>query len=80
MIDIKLPHGDGPEVYRKVCEVNPDARTVLIAGESAGLNDLVDQILVYSDSRTRCTVVRKLVGQASACRSSRKMLMCARRS
>jgi len=31
--DIKLPDGDGSEVYRKACKFNPDARTVLTTGE-----------------------------------------------
>jgi two-component system response regulator HydG len=45
LIDIKLPDGDGSEVFLKVCEVNPEARTVLITGESAGTGDLVERIL-----------------------------------
>ncbi len=45
LIDMKLPDGDGSEVYHKVCEVNPDARTVLITGDSPGAGELIQQIL-----------------------------------
>jgi DNA-binding NtrC family response regulator len=45
LIDIKLPDGDGSGVFRKVCEVNPEARTVLITGEATGAGALVDRIL-----------------------------------
>lgn len=45
LIDIRLPDGDGSSVFRKVCEVNPDARTVLITGDPTGVGDLVEQIL-----------------------------------
>ena len=45
LIDMKLPDGDGSEVFRKVCEVNPEARTVLISGDPAGVGDLIGQIL-----------------------------------
>jgi two-component system, NtrC family, response regulator HydG len=45
LIDVKLPDGDGSEVFRKVCEVNPEARTVVITGQSSGTFELVDKIL-----------------------------------
>lgn len=44
LIDIRLPDGDGSEVFRKVCEVTPEARTVLITG-SSGAGELVEKIL-----------------------------------
>jgi DNA-binding NtrC family response regulator len=44
LIDMRLPDGDGSGVYRKVREVNPEARTVLITG-SSGTSGLVDQVL-----------------------------------
>lgn len=45
LIDIKLPDGDGSEVFHKVCEVTPEARTVLITGDPVGVGDLVRRIL-----------------------------------
>ncbi len=45
LIDIKLPDGDGSEVFHKVCQVNPEARTVLITGDAVGAGDLVCRIL-----------------------------------
>lgn len=45
LLDIKLPDSSGSEVFRKVCEVNPGARTVLITGEAEGECELVGQIL-----------------------------------
>jgi two-component system, NtrC family, response regulator HydG len=32
LIDMKLPHGDGPTVFRLVRQANPGARTVVITG------------------------------------------------
>ncbi len=45
LIDLKLPEGDGGEVFRKVQEANPRARTILIT--EAGPEDavLAEQIL-----------------------------------
>jgi len=45
LIDIKLPDCNGSGVFRKVCEVNPEARTLLITGEVAETGCVVDQIL-----------------------------------
>jgi CheY-like chemotaxis protein len=45
LIDMKLPDGDGGEVFRRVREVNPDARTILITGAVAEVGGLVEQIL-----------------------------------
>jgi CheY-like chemotaxis protein len=45
LIDMKLPCGDGGEVFRLVREVNPEARTVLITGHRAELEERVRQVL-----------------------------------
>ena len=36
LIDMRIPDGDGGEVFRMVREANPQARTVLITGYRAG--------------------------------------------
>jgi two-component system response regulator HydG len=45
LIDMKLPEGDGAEVFRFVRQANPEARTVLITGHRSELDRKVDQIL-----------------------------------
>jgi CheY-like chemotaxis protein len=45
LLDVKLPDGDASEVFHKIRDLNPDAHTVLITGESAAAGDLVQQIL-----------------------------------
>jgi two-component system response regulator HydG len=45
LIDMKLPHGDGREVFRLVRQANPQARTVLITGHRSEMEQLVRQIL-----------------------------------
>ena len=41
LIDMKLPGGDGAEVFRLVREANPEARTVVITGCRAEMDTLV---------------------------------------
>jgi DNA-binding response OmpR family regulator len=44
MIDMKLPHGNGQEVFRLVRRANPQARTVLITGFRSEVEELIRQI------------------------------------
>jgi CheY-like chemotaxis protein len=45
LLDMKLPTGDGVEVFRMVREASPEAHTVLITGHPAELSGLVRQAL-----------------------------------
>jgi len=45
LIDMKLPEGDGTQVFRMVREANPQARTVLITGMRSETENLVQQTL-----------------------------------
>lgn len=45
LIDMRLPEGDGTEVFQLVRQANPQARTVVITGHRAELDQLVQQIL-----------------------------------
>ena len=45
LIDMKLPSGDGGEVFRRVRESDPRARTMLITGRRPETDDLVAQAL-----------------------------------
>jgi DNA-binding NtrC family response regulator len=45
LIDMKLPGGSGPEVFRLVREADPGAHTVLITGCRPEMDALVDQVL-----------------------------------
>lgn len=45
LIDMKLPDGDGGEVFRRVRDSAPEARTVLITGASQEVGSLVERIL-----------------------------------
>ena len=45
LIDMKLPEGDGSQVFRLVREANPQARTVLITGLRSETERLVEQTL-----------------------------------
>jgi DNA-binding response OmpR family regulator len=45
LLDMRLPAGDGSEVFRVVRRANPDARTVIITGHPRELDDLVRQVL-----------------------------------
>lgn len=45
LIDMRLPEGDGRDVFRIVRETNPQARTVVITGHRNELDQLVAQVL-----------------------------------
>jgi DNA-binding response OmpR family regulator len=45
LIDMKLPSGDGANVYRLVREANPEARTVVITGHRGELEKRVQEML-----------------------------------
>lgn len=45
LIDMRLPDGDGVEVFQAVRQVNPDAHTVIITGHPRETNDMVDRLL-----------------------------------
>lgn len=45
LIDMKLPHGSGTDVFRLVRRVNPAARTVLITALRSEMEQLVEQTL-----------------------------------
>jgi DNA-binding NtrC family response regulator len=43
-IDMKLPDGDGSQVFHLVRDANPDTRTVLITGHRAEMQPMVEQL------------------------------------
>lgn len=45
LIDMKLPRGDGGQVFQQVRRTNPQARTVVITGHRAELDPLVQRVL-----------------------------------
>lgn len=45
LIDMKLPQGDGGEVFRLVRETNPSARTIIITGHQSELEFAVQRVL-----------------------------------
>ncbi len=45
LIDMKLPRGDGAEVFRLMREFAPEARTVVITGCRPEMDSLVEQVL-----------------------------------
>src|SRR5262249_34702480 len=45
LIDMKLPDGDGPEVYRLVRQIDPHARTVVITGYRSELEKRIEDVL-----------------------------------
>ncbi len=45
LIDMKLPHGDGGQVFQQVRRTNPQARTLVITGHRAELDPLVQRVL-----------------------------------
>jgi CheY-like chemotaxis protein len=45
LIDMKLPHGDGTNVFRLVRGTNPQARTIVITGFRSEMDRLVQQVL-----------------------------------
>jgi CheY-like chemotaxis protein len=45
LIDMRLPDGDGSEVFHTVRQANPEAHTVVITGHPQELDQLVQQVL-----------------------------------
>jgi CheY-like chemotaxis protein len=45
LIDMRLPSGDGAEVFHAIRDANPDAHTVVITGHPQELGGLVEQVL-----------------------------------
>ncbi len=45
LIDMRLPDGDGAEVFHAVREANPDAHTILITGYPREAGGMVEQVL-----------------------------------
>jgi CheY-like chemotaxis protein len=45
LIDLRIPEGDGSTVFRAVREANPRARTILITGHRAEMDQLIDQMI-----------------------------------
>lgn len=45
LIDMKLPEGDGADVFRHVRQASPEARTVLITGHRSELDQQIEEIL-----------------------------------
>jgi DNA-binding response OmpR family regulator len=45
LIDMKLPRGDGAEVFRYVRQTNPQARTVLITGNRSDVERKIEEAL-----------------------------------
>ncbi len=45
LIDMKLPQGDGAEVFRLVRHVNPQSRTVLITGHRGDMERKIEEVV-----------------------------------
>jgi two-component system response regulator HydG len=45
LIDMKLPAGDGSQVFRMVRQANPQARTILITGLRQEMDQLIQKVL-----------------------------------
>jgi DNA-binding NtrC family response regulator len=45
LIDLKLPKGDGSEVFQMVRETNPEARAVVITGHRSEMDRLIQRLL-----------------------------------
>lgn len=45
LLDMRLPSGDGAEVFHIVREVNPEAHTIVITGHRGELRQTVEQVL-----------------------------------
>jgi len=45
LLDLKLPDGDGKEVFAALREANPEARTMIITGHRQGLDPLIQEVL-----------------------------------
>lgn len=46
LIDVRIPDGDGHEVFQMVRDGNPEARTILITGHRSEMDQAIDQMLV----------------------------------
>ncbi len=45
LIDMRIPDGDGDDVFRMVRDANPQARTILITGYRAEMDQLIDRMI-----------------------------------
>jgi len=45
LIDLRIPDGNGAEVFRTVREANPQARTILITGHRSEMDELIGQMM-----------------------------------
>ena len=45
LIDIKLPRGDGGQVFQRVRQSNPQARTVIITGHRVEMDPVVQRVV-----------------------------------
>jgi CheY-like chemotaxis protein len=45
LIDLRIPDGNGADVFRMVRDANPQARTILITGHRSEMDDLIEQML-----------------------------------
>jgi two-component system, NtrC family, response regulator HydG len=45
LIDMRIPDGDGQDVFRMVREANPQARTLLITGHRSEMDQVINQML-----------------------------------
>lgn len=45
LIDMRIPDGNGGDVFRMVREGNPQARTILITGHRSEMDQLIDQMV-----------------------------------
>jgi len=45
LIDMKLPRGDGGQVFRRVQQSNPQARTIVITGHRVEMDPLVQRVV-----------------------------------
>jgi CheY-like chemotaxis protein len=71
LIDMRMPDGDGGEVFRRVRAANPQARTLLITGYRSEADDLVARVLAEGadavcykpfDVRRLLDTLKELVG------------------
>lgn len=69
LIDMRLPEGDGNQVFQMVRETNPQARTVVITGYRSEMEELVSRVLAAGadavcykpfDVKTLLDTVKKL--------------------
>jgi two-component system, NtrC family, response regulator HydG len=45
LIDLRIPHGNGADVFRMVRDANPQARTILITGHRPEMDLLIEQMI-----------------------------------